>query len=183
MSTKTPGIPGLPPPVSQLNRGVLNLVGPDRKEPRRYNPSRDVAYAFPQLIHSVLQNLSHDKDPRFREFARRSGLSERALADTVLAFSRFVAEVVGGHSGRKTPVETAVTSGLATTDVVAEYALMARIGMVFCAFFHDFFNDAFLHGNPILTEDMVKRMADKFLESVYQTAQLTPPGKEAGRDG
>lgn len=150
------------------HRPAFNLIAPSTApnvdNRRRYNETRDVAYFFPHLMYSVVENLSnYDTDESLRTYMQATGVTPDDLLVVIHKFCDFVREVVnGGSQLSRSAFETALKVGLENTNVFARYLLMARIGQALVALFHDGYMDAFASGaRPTLTEFEVKSLIDR----------------------
>lgn len=152
--------------MSDNKKPLLNFLDPHKVEPRRYNPSRDIAYVFPSLMKAAVDSVAAwADDPINAEFIQKSGVTQEQVLKVLAAFQVFCSEVVKGDNNPEAAdahAKLAAKSGFDACDTFALMFVCGRLGLSVMGLFHDSYNDANTGERPILTDGAIRRTLETF---------------------
>jgi hypothetical protein len=106
---------------------------------RRYNPSRDIAYAWPNLMQAAL--TAYDKEtnePITARLIEEFGVSDQDIGELVARYANYFKECLAqGDKNFKTPEDALVASGFLDLPVTHQAVILVRMGQIITgAFFY-----------------------------------------------
>lgn len=123
---------------------------------RLYNPSRDVAHNFKDVLNLVAARLEDEKWPELAELLHRENVSMDDLGEACACYCKYVAS--GAEDPNKPMHESLVDCGFFNCKPAAQVALMAMIGVCYAGIQHVGIREATIGGEgPLLSvQDLVK---------------------------
>jgi hypothetical protein len=115
----------------------MNIKG--HVDRRRYNPSRDIAYAWPNLMKSALMAYENEvSEPIAKELIEKFNISENDLGVLVERYANyFKACLDQGDKGYKSPEEAIAACGFFDLPPSHQAVILVRMGQVITgAFFY-----------------------------------------------
>jgi hypothetical protein len=115
----------------------INIKG--HEDRRRYNPSRDIAYAWPNLMKAALIGFEKEKsEPITAYLIEQSGINDRDLGELVARYANYFQECLAqGDKNHKTPEDALVACGFFDLPSSHQAVLLARLGQIITgAFFY-----------------------------------------------
>lgn len=119
-------------------------------DPRLYNPNRDVAHNFADVVHEVAARLEDNRWPVVGDLLARYQIGEDQLGEACKAFCTFVASST--EIPKEKMEEALVRAGWFHVPEAAQLAYMAYLGTVLSGYFYAGVREATLQGSgPTLT--------------------------------
>lgn len=144
---------------------VTNIVG--HVDKRRYNPSRDIAYCWPNLMQSTMDRIS--KGPglqSFLDFIENNGITEEKLAEAAKAIALYMAACNKPDESPANVKDTMEQSGLFRCDDMAKFTIYAALGETMMAAFYLAIRDVLVEDEPSPLND--KMLVGKINDSISQ---------------
>ena len=113
-------------------------------DPRLYNPNRDVAHNFADVVREVAARLEDGKWPAVAAMLARDGVSEEQLGQACAAFCTFVAS--SAEIPKERMGDALTRSGWFAVPEPAQIAYMAYLGTVMSGYFFAGVREATLQG-------------------------------------
>ena len=102
-------------------------------DPRLYNPNRDVAHCFGQVMDELNERIQHEKWEALRKICRENGVGPRELAAAVAALDLFVAQAV--ELPKEKMGECLERAGFWKVPEAANIAVSALLGSIMIGMF------------------------------------------------
>jgi len=130
---------------------------------RLYNPSRDVAHNFKEVLSLVASRLEDEKWPELAELLHRENVSMDDLGEACACYCRYVA--YGAEDPKKPMQESLIDCGFFKCKPAAQIAVMAMIGVCYAGIQHVGIREATI-GNegPLLSVKELTQVADNLLK-------------------
>lgn len=115
----------------------VNIKG--HMDTRRYNPSRDIAYAWPNLMQAVLVAYEKEtEEPVTKCLISAFNVSDIDIGELVGRYAKYFQECLAqGDKGYKTPEEALAACGFFDLPPSHQAVILARLGQVMTgAFFY-----------------------------------------------
>ena len=115
----------------------MNIKG--HIDTRRYNPSRDIAYAWPNLVQCALDGYSRElKEPITELMLKEFHVTDRDLGELAARYANYFKECLAqGDKNHKTPEDALAASGFFDLPSAHQAVLLVRLGQVITgAFFY-----------------------------------------------
>jgi hypothetical protein len=141
---------------------VMNIKG--HVDRRRYNPSRDLAYAWPNLSQVMLDGLRDGRrEPITESLVRAHGLTEGELGEAAYCYSKFFeycqkpAEPTDNSPPVRRVEDALRLSGFFDLPLAAQAVVLVRLGQVATGAFFHAIRDVTVDGedNPLNDRDVV----------------------------
>jgi len=116
---------------------AINIKG--HTDVRRYNPSRDLAYAWPNLVQSALMAYEKETDePITQCLIKTFGVSDHDIGELAYRYSNYFKECLNqGDKNFKNPEEALAASGFFDLPPSHQAVILVRMGQVITgAFFY-----------------------------------------------
>jgi hypothetical protein len=125
---------------------------------RLYNPSRDVAHNFKDVMALVAGRLEDEKWPELTDLLSREGVDMDQLGEACAAYCRYVASAAETENADKPMHVCMLESGFFECHPAAQVAVLAMIGTCYAGIQHAGVREATLDGEgPLLTvKDLLK---------------------------
>lgn len=122
----------------------INVKG--HPDVRRYNPSRDIAYAWPNLMQAALAAFDKDVDePVTGTLIKQFNISNEALGELTWRYSQFFeACLKQGDKGFKTTEDALASVGFFELPPSHQAVILARLGQVMTGAFFYAIRDTFV---------------------------------------
>ncbi len=122
----------------------INIKG--HVDTRRYNPSRDIAYAWPNLMQAALAGYDKEVDePITKELIEKFGVDDAALGELAGRYANYFKECLAqGDKGYKLPEEALAACGFFDLPPGHQAVLLARLGQVITGAFFYAIKDTFV---------------------------------------
>jgi hypothetical protein len=144
----------------------LNVMGhPDR---RRYNPSRDVAYIWPNLMKVALEGLKEGlREPICQSLVDKYKLDDKALGEAAAKYAKlFEVALKQGDLGIKTAEEALKLCGFFDLSEGQQAVILTRLGQVMTGAFFYAVRDTYVETNdPPYDDAKIAELASKAQES------------------
>jgi hypothetical protein len=142
---------------------VTNIVG--HVDRRRYNPSRDIAYCWPNIMQSTMDRISSGTGlPPFLDFISKHNISEEKLIEAAKAVATYMASCNKPDESPANVKDTMEESGLFRCDDDARFVIYAALGETMMAAFYLAIRDVLIEDEPSPLND--KMLAAKISESI-----------------
>ena len=115
-----------------------------QNDPRLYNPSRDVAHNFKQVLELVAARLEDQAWPELVDVLKREDVTMDDLGEACAAYCQYVASAIE-HPNRPMPVSLE-SSGFFKCKPAAQVAVLAMLGTCYAGIQHAGIRDATLDG-------------------------------------
>ena len=141
---------------------ATNIIGhPDR---RRYNPSRDIAYCWPNIMKSAMDRLSEGSAlPWSVSLIDKYEVTDKNIEDTAKAMALYMALCNKPEEGPSGALPLMDRSGLTKCDDTSKMLLYAALGETMMVAFHASIRD-------VLMEDEASPLNDAKLVEVINTS-------------
>jgi hypothetical protein len=126
---------------------ATNIIGhPDR---RRYNPSRDIAYCWPNIMKSAMDRLSEGAAlPWFISLIDKYQVPDKNIEDAAKAMALYMALCSKPEEGLSNALAIMDRSGLTKCDDTAKMLLYAALGETMMVAFHASLRDVLMEDEP-----------------------------------
>lgn len=134
---------------------------------RRYNPARDIAYAYANMVRAAFAGLEEDKaDYWMSRYLKSQGVGEEGIANAAVCLAKYF-NIAMNDPGVKTPYEALRASGFLDLHSVAQHAVMVRIGQVATGMFFTGVREVYYEGEaPPVDDAALLAQATAFRKSV-----------------
>ena len=133
-----------------------------QNDPRLYNPSRDVAHNFKQVLELVAARLEDQAWPELVAVLKREDVTMDDLGEACAAYCQYVASAIE-HPNRPMPVSLEA-SGFFKCKPAAQVAVLAMLGTCYAGIQHAGIRDATLDGEgPMASVSDLLKSAENVL--------------------
>lgn len=134
---------------------------------RLYNPSRDVAHNFKDVLQLVAARLEDSKWPELAVLLERENVSMDDLGEACACYCNYVA--AGFNDPKKSMQDGLVSSGFFECKPAAQVAVMAMIGVCYAGIQHVGIREATVGGEgPLMSVEDLLDSADDLLKYIGQ---------------
>jgi len=145
---------------------------------RLYNPSRDVAHNFKQVLELVAARLEDEKWPELAELLAREGVSMDDVGEACGAYCTYVASAADPESAQKPMQVSLLESGFFECHPAAQVAVLAMIGTCYAGIQHAGIREATVGGEgPLNSVSDLLKHAENLKRFVGLPAWLRPFAK------
>lgn len=145
---------------------------------RLYNPSRDVAHNFKEVMELVAGRLEDEKWPELAELLAREKVSMDDLGNACAAYCRYVASAADPDSVRKPMQVSLLESGFFECHPTAQVAVLAMIGTCYAGIQHVGIREATINGEgPLATVGELAQQAKRLQRFMGLPRWLRPAAK------
>lgn len=125
---------------------------------RLYNPARDVAHNFQDVVQSMAERLEDGVWSELDSLLKKEGISLDELGEACGRYAEYVAMAANKDTATKSVEEALEHSGFLNTDPVAQIAVMAMLGQIYTGIQHVGIREVTLGGDgPAAdTKDLLK---------------------------
>lgn len=143
----------------------MNVRG--HMDTRRYNPARDIAYAYPNMVKAAFAGLEEDKaDFWMARYLKSVGVGEEGIANAAVCLARFF-NIAMNDPAVKTPSDALRLSGFLDLHSAAQHAVMVRIGQVATGMFFLGIREVYYEGEaPPVNDKELLDQATAFRKAV-----------------
>lgn len=151
---------------------ATNVIGhPDR---RRYNPSRDIAYCWPNIMKSAMNRLSKGSALHwFISLIDKYGVSDEDLENTAKAMALYMALCNKPDDEPSDILSLMDKSGLTKCDDTSKMLLYAALGETMMAAFYSAIRDVLIEDEPSPLNDA--RLAEVISASMSRILEEKKP--------
>lgn len=109
---------------------AMNIKG--HIDTRRYNPSRDIAYAWPNLMQAALVAFEKEKSEPITAFLIQDfKVSDRDLGELIQRYANYFKECLSqGDKNYKTPEDALAACGFFDLPVSHQAVILTRLGQI-----------------------------------------------------
>ena len=126
---------------------ATNILG--HVDRRRYNPSRDIAYCWPQIMQSAMDRVSKGTGlPWFMELVKRHQVTDEALSKSAKAMANYMAMCGRPDECPDNVKDTMEKSGLFECDDSSKMLIYAALGETMMAAFYSSIRDVLVEDEP-----------------------------------
>jgi hypothetical protein len=144
---------------------VTNIVG--HVDRRRYNPSRDIAYCWPNIMQSTMDRISGDTGLKsFLDHIAKYDIKEEELVEAAKAVATYMAACNKPDESPSNVRDAMEQSGLFRCSDSAKFAIYAALGETMMAAFYLAIRDVLVEDEPSPLND--KMLSVKLNESIGQ---------------
>lgn len=142
---------------------ATNILG--HADKRRYNPARDIAYCWPNIMKSAMDRVSKGSaTPWLIKRAIDNRITDEQLIKVAQSLASYMAMCNKPEDSPVGVYDTMEKSGLFGCDDAAKMLVYAALGETMMAAFHSAIRDVLVEDEPSPLND--KRLADLILSSM-----------------
>lgn len=143
----------------------MNVRG--HMDTRRYNPARDIAYAYANMVRAAFDGLEEDRvDYWMARYLKSVNVGEEGIAAAAVCLAKYF-NIAMNDQTVKTPSDALRLSGFLDLHSMAQHAVMVRIGQVATGMFFSGIREVYMEGDaPPVNDAELLAQATAFRKSV-----------------
>lgn len=143
----------------------MNVRG--HMDTRRYNPARDIAYAYPNMVRAAFAGLEADKaDFWMARYLKDHGVGEEGVAEAAVCLAKYF-NIAMNDPAVTNPKEALEKAGFLALHSAAQHAVMIRIGQVATGMFFPAVREVYYEGEqPPVNDRELLAQATAFRKAV-----------------